>query len=81
MGWIGRNPFLNDIRGFDAKKAYEQEHRYLVKGAKDISEYLNDERFLLLPEAHDIAYEHLLHMKSEFEMFKASWFEFIRRIG
>ena len=81
MGWIGRNPFLNDIRGLDPQKAYEQEHDYLVRGATDISKYLDDERFLLLPEAHDIAYEHLLHMKSEFEMFKASWFEFIRRIG
>ena len=80
MGWIGRNPFLNDIRGVNIKRVYELEQQYLVTGSKKISEYLNDDRFLLLPKAHQIAYENLSVMKEEFECFKRSWFEFIRRM-
>ena len=45
-----------------------------------ISEYLQDDRFLVLPKAHQIAYENLSAMKEEFECFKRSWFEFIRRM-
>lgn len=80
MGWIGRNPFLNDIRGMNIKRVYELEQQYLVTGSKKISEYLNDDRFLVLPKAHQIAYENLDVMKEEFECFKRSWFEFIRRM-
>ena len=81
MGWIGRNPFLNDIRGLNPKSCYELEHHYLLEGAKAISQHLDDDRFNLLPKAHEIAYRQLDDMKAEFERFKTSWFEFIRRIG
>lgn len=80
MGWIGRNPFLNDLKGLNIQKIYQIEHEHLVIGSKAIAEYLDDERFLLLPEAHKTAYEHLESMKKEFEVFKNSWFEFIRRM-
>lgn len=80
MGWIGRNPFLNDIRGIDVKKAYRLEHENLIRGADAIARYLEDDRFLKLPKAHDIAYGRLEDMKMEFQLFKDSWFEFIRRL-
>jgi hypothetical protein len=80
MGWIGRNPFLNYLEGLDVKSAYAIEHEHLLKGSKAIAKHLNDERFLLLPRAHDIAYENLDNMKKEFEAFQTSWNEFIRRI-
>lgn len=80
MGWIGRNPFLNDIQGVNIERAYELEHQYLISSAKKLSDYLQDDRFLVLPKAHQIAYENLSVMKEEFECFKRSWFEFIRRI-
>lgn len=81
MGWIGRNPFLNDIRGLNPKSCYDLEHHYLVSGAEAICKYLDDDRFRLLPKAHEVAYRQLEDIKEEFEKFKMSWFEFIRRIG
>jgi hypothetical protein len=80
MGWIGRNPFLNHLSGMKKECAYDLEHESLVRGAEAIYKYLDDERFLLLPKAHDIAYEHLGQMIKEFEEFKSSWMEWIRRL-
>lgn len=80
MGWIGRNPFLNDLQGLNVDCCRKIEQDYLQHGAKCIAEYLNDDRFLVLPKAHDLAYENLPKMKEEFELFKTSWFEFIRRM-
>lgn len=80
MGWIGRNPFLNHMHEMDMKVVYHLEHDYLINGSRAIALYLNDDRFLLLPEAHKLAYKHLETMNEEFEAFKTSWFEFIRRL-
>ncbi len=77
MGWIGRNPFLNYLHDEDIKSVYEYEHRNLVKGSKLIAEYLDDDRFLILPKAHDISYSYLDTVIKEFHEFKNSWFEFI----
>jgi hypothetical protein len=60
--------------------AYDIEHRHLQEGSKAISEYLKDNRFLILPKAHEIAYEHLETMEIEFKNFSESWYEFIRRM-
>jgi uncharacterized protein (DUF849 family) len=65
----------------DIDKVYKLEHEYLIRGSKAISEYLNDDRFLILPKAHEMAYKNLENMKEEFECFKEGWFDFIRRIG
>lgn len=80
MGWIGRNPFLNELKGINVNCAYQIEHNHLVEGSKSIAKYLDDDRFLILPKAHDLAYENLENMKSEFEAFQSSWYEFIRRM-
>lgn len=80
MGWIGRNPFLNEMNKLNLETVYKIEHQFLEIGAKAISEHLSDERYLLLPKAHELAYKHLDIMNEEFEAFKASWFDFIRRL-
>ena len=80
MGWIGRNPFLNDLHGLDIPCVYQNEHEHLKKGSKMIGQYLNDPRFLMLPRAHEWAYDHLKVMREEYKCFKKSWFEFIRRL-
>ncbi|MBN2795420.1 MAG: hypothetical protein JXR88_08455 [Clostridia bacterium] len=80
MGWLGRNPFLNYLSGIRKEYAYEQEHKRLIAGSQAIYKYLKDERFLLLPEAHDLAYAHLDTMIKEYEAFKTSWFNWIRRL-
>lgn len=81
MGWIGRNPFLNKMNGMDVDSVYHLEHDYLISGSRAIAAYLNDDRFLILPKAHKLAYDHLEIMNQEFEAFKKSWFDFIRRLG
>lgn len=80
MGWIGRNPFLNDLKGMNAERVYEVEHEHLLASAEKVSKHLKDDRFLILPKAHKIAYENLNNIKDEFECFRNSWFEFIRRM-
>jgi hypothetical protein len=80
MGWIGRNPFLNDLQGLDIECVYQNEHEHLKKGSKAIANYLQDPRFLILANAHEWAYDHLKVMKEEYQCFRKSWFEFIRRL-
>ena len=80
MGWIGRNPFLNEMHELNLESVFKIEHQYLEAGSKAISNYLDDDRFLLLPKAHELAYKHLETMNKEFEAFKSSWFDFIRRM-
>lgn len=80
MGWIGRNPFLNYLKEMDINKTYHLEHEALIKGSKAIYEHLQDDRFLQLPNAHKLAYEHLEEMIEDFEAFKLGWTDFVRRI-
>lgn len=79
MGWIGRNPFLNWILDRDLKKYYERTRKALVIGAPAISKYLDDKRFLILPEALDEAYKNLNRMIIEYYQLRNIWKKFIEK--
>lgn len=79
MGWIGRNPFLNWITGRDAEGMYKLQRKALEAGAPAVAEYLNDDRFLKLPEALDASYKHLDAMIEEYHSLAVSWKEFISK--
>ncbi len=79
MGWIGRNPFLNWISKRDVKKMHQMQRKALEVGAPAVAEYLNDDRFLKLPEALDAAYAHLDTMIEQYHDMATSWTEFISK--
>lgn len=81
MGWIGRNPFLNHILGKDSARIAEAQKKEMIIGAKALSQYTKDERFLKLPYAIDCALENLPAMIARYEEVKASWAEITKVIG
>lgn len=79
MGWIGRNPFLNWITKQDVEAMHKMQRKALELGAPAVAEYLNDERFLKLPEALDASYAHLDTMIEQYHNLATSWTEFISK--
>lgn len=79
MGWIGRNPFLNWITKTNVEMMHEMQRKALEQGAPAVAEYLNDERFLKLPEALDASYAHLDTMIDQYHRMSTSWTEFISK--
>ncbi len=56
LGWIGRNPFLNWLKGEDVEKVKNRQKKNIIIGSKAVASYLKDERFLILPEALEISF-------------------------
>lgn len=73
MGWIGRNPFLNWLKEEDVKSIYEAQREALEIGSKAAANHFQDERFLNLLEAIDVAFENLGQMIDEYEVVMESW--------
>jgi hypothetical protein len=79
MGWIGRNAFLNWILNRDLKDYYGRTRKALIIGTPSIAKYLDDSRFLLLPEALDESYKNLPKMIIEYYQLRNSWAKFIEK--
>jgi len=79
MGWVGRNPFLNWLTNKNVEAMHKFQRKALVEGAPAVAEYLNDDRFLKLPEALDAAYEHLDIMIEEYHAMAIGWKEFVSK--
>ena len=79
MGWIGRNPFLNWILNRDLDEYYTRTRKALVLGVPHISKYLNDERFLLLPEALDESYKNLGQTLLDYYELRNVWTSFVQK--
>lgn len=73
IGWIGRNPMLNWLEQKNLHKIYKVQRKALELAAPKVSIYLNDSRFLNLPEALDKAYAHLPNMIREYEKTVNAW--------
>ena len=80
LGWIGRNPFLNWLQGNDIEKVKNRQKKNIVIGSKAVSSYLNDERFLILPEALEISYQNLERVISEYKNTMRAWNDFIKKL-
>ncbi|MGM0379537.1 MAG: hypothetical protein ACQEQE_07305 [Bacillota bacterium] len=77
MGWIGRNSFLNWILNRDLQKYYTRTRKALRIGAPAIAKYLDDERFLILPEALNASYKNLDNMLIDYYKLRNNWEIFI----
>ncbi len=80
MGWIGRNPFLNWIQGESTQEMYERQKKALAIGAPAVAEYLQDDRFLRLPEALERAYDRLNYTIMEYNKFLLAWQEISQKL-
>jgi len=80
LGWLGRNPFLNWLQGKDIREIKKRQKENISIGSKAIASYLNDERFLILPEALEISYYNLENVIEEYKKTLKSWNEFISKI-
>ena len=80
LGWIGRNPFLNWLKGEDIEEVKNRQKKNIIIGSKAVSFYLNDERFLILPEALEISYQNLEGVISEYKNTMRAWNDFIKKL-
>ena len=80
LGWIGRNPFLNWLKGEDVEEIKNKQKENIIIGSKTVASYLNDERFLILPEALEISYSNLGNVIKEYKRTLKSWNEFINKM-
>ncbi|GAB4117732.1 MAG: hypothetical protein Kow00103_14640 [Candidatus Caldatribacteriota bacterium] len=80
LGWIGRNPFFNWLKGEDLEeiKSYQKEN--LIIGSKAIASYLNEERFLIFPDALEISYRRLREVIKEYRKTLKAWNEFMEKL-
>ncbi|GAH19949.1 unnamed protein product, partial [marine sediment metagenome] len=80
LGWIGRNPFLNWLKGADVEKIKNRQKKNIIVGSKALASYLNGERFLILPEALEISYHNLERVISEYKNTMRAWNDFIKKL-
>jgi len=80
LGWIGRNPFLNWLKGEDVEEVKNRQKKNIIIGSKALASYLNDERFLILPEALEISYHNLERVISEYKNTLRAWNDFIKKL-
>lgn len=80
MGWIGRNPFLNWLEGVPMDEMYKRQKKALAVGAPAVAEYLQDDRFLILPEALEKSYDRLKYTIMEYNKFLLAWQEISEKL-
>jgi len=80
LGWIGRNPFLNWLKGKDVEEVKNKQKKNIIVGSKAVASYLKDERFLILPEALEISYRNLERVISEYKNTMRAWNGFIKKL-
>ena len=80
LGWIGRNPFLNWLKGEDIEEVKNRQKKNIIIGSKAVASYLNDERFLILPKALEISYHNLERVIIEYKNTMRAWNDFIKKL-
>ena len=80
LGWIGRNPFLNWLKGKNVEEVKNKQKKNIIIGSKAVASYLKDERFLILPEALEISYHNLERVISEYKNTMRAWNGFIKKL-
>jgi hypothetical protein len=80
LGWIGRNPFLNWLKGEDVKEVKKLQKEKSLIGSRAIASYLRDERFLILPEALEESYNNLGRIINEYENTMKAWDNLIEKL-
>jgi len=80
LGWIGRNPFLNWLKSENIEEVKNRQKKNITIGSKAVASYLEDERFLILPEALEISYHNVARVISEYKNTMRAWNDFIKKL-
>jgi len=80
LGWIGRNPFLNWLKGKNVEEVKNRQKKNIIIGSKAVASHLKDERFLILPEALETSYRNLERVINEYKNTMMAWNDFIEKL-
>ena len=80
-GWVGRNPFLNYLRGGDLKSTREHQRECLERGLRALAEYTSNPRYYGVLRNFDTSWDSLGRYIDEYEQVLAAWDEFISKRG
>ena len=74
-GWMGRNPFLNYIKGNDLPSARENQRAHLVRGLRALSDYTQNPRYCSALRNFDVSWDSLGRYINEYERVLEAWNE------
>ena len=80
-GWVGRNPFLNHIRGNEPEPARSFQREHLERGLRALAEYTGNPRYYSILRNFEISWDNLNRYIFEYEFVLNAWGEFLERIG
>jgi len=78
-GWVGRNPFLNQMRGADLQVVRESQRERLEKGLSALAAYTANEGFHSVLRNFDESWNSVGRYLSEYNQVLEAWEEFRRR--
>ena len=78
-GWVGRNPFLNYMRGEDLKWSREFQRERLMRGLRALAEYTSNPRYYSVMRNYEVSWDSLGRYISEYERVLDAWDEFLER--
>jgi hypothetical protein len=81
LGWIGRNPFLNFVKEDNYLSKYKEQREYLKKYSKYVAEHLDDDRFLVMENAIDLAFDQLPKFVKQYENTREKFTLIVQKIA
>ncbi|MCL2125801.1 MAG: hypothetical protein FWH33_07415 [Oscillospiraceae bacterium] len=78
-GWVGRNPFMNHVKGEDLKEVRSFQRERLIRGLDALSAYTSNPKFNSIIDNFDTSWDSLSRYVSEYENVLRAWEEFIER--
>ena len=80
-GWVGRNPFLNHIRGADTEEVREFQRGKLERGLHALAEYTQNPKFYSVLSNFDVSWDNLGRYVSDYDRLLSAWEAFLERTG
>ena len=78
-GWVGRNPFMNYIRGADLEPTREFQREHLERGLRSLSGYTSNPKYYSVLRNFDVSWDNLGRYINEYSDVLDAWKEFIER--
>ena len=78
-GWVGRNPFLNYIKGSDTQSVRAFQRERLERGLSALAEYTSNPRFKSVMTNFDMSWDSLGRYISDYKNIFKAWEEFRER--
>ena len=80
-GWVGRNPFLNFLRGADLQSVRESQREKLERGLRKLAEYTSNPKFNSVLRNFDVSWGSLEYYTNKYDQVSEAWEEFRKRSG